>query len=68
MATLVLRSWNITTTLDFGRIVFDLIQHDFMQKQPHDRLADFDGVYDFEEALTRSFRIGEQSPEPSSPL
>lgn len=68
LATSVLRSWNITTTLDFGRIVFALIQHDFMQKQPHDRLEDFGGVYDFEEALTGSFRIGEQSPEPSSPL
>ena len=67
LATLVLRGWNITSTLDFGRIVFALIQHDFMQKQPHDQLEDFDGVYDFEEALSGSFRIGEESPEPSSP-
>ena len=67
LATLVLGNWNITKTLDFGRIVFALIHNDLMQKQPHDRLEDFGGVYDFEEALTASFRIGEENPEPSNP-
>ncbi|HUU83298.1 MAG TPA: hypothetical protein VM243_07325, partial [Phycisphaerae bacterium] len=58
--------WNITSTLDFGHIVFALIQHDFMQRQPDDQLDDFDRVYDFEEAITGSFRVGEQHPETPS--
>ncbi|MHC4063237.1 MAG: Minf_1886 family protein, partial [Planctomycetota bacterium] len=61
LAALVLRGWNISETIDFGRIVFALIEHDLMQKQTHDRLDDFDRVYDFTEALTHSFRIGEDS-------
>lgn len=58
LAEAVLRSWSIRETLDFGKIVFALIEHDFMQRQPHDRLEDFDRVYRFSEALTGSFRIG----------
>ena len=67
LATLVLRSWNIDTTKDFGHIVFALIQHNYMQRETHDRLGDFEAVFDFEEAITGSFRVGEHSPETSSP-
>jgi len=59
LAELVLRSWNVTETLDFGRIVFALVEHQLMQKQPHDRLEDFERVYEFGEALSESFPIGE---------
>lgn len=51
LATLVLGTWNVTCTLDFGRLVFAMIEHDLMQKQPSDRLEDFDQVYDFNEAM-----------------
>jgi uncharacterized repeat protein (TIGR04138 family) len=61
MAEAVLRSWNVRETLDFGKIVFALIENDFMQRQPHDQLEDFDRVYRFGEALTESFRIGDES-------
>jgi len=64
LATLVLRRWNIVQTIDFGRIVFALIEHDLMQREPHDRLEDFDRVYDFAEALANSFRIGDEHREP----
>jgi uncharacterized repeat protein (TIGR04138 family) len=63
MAEAVLRGWGIKETLDFGRIVFAMIDHDFMQRRPDDRLEDFDRIYSFREALTGGFRFGSGSPE-----
>ena len=40
-AQTVLSRWNITTTLDFGRIVFALIEIGHLQKTEADRLDDF---------------------------
>ena len=51
LAPLVLRSWNIRSTLDFGRMVFLLIDLKLMGKQDTDRLDDFDEVYDFDSAF-----------------
>ena len=66
MAEAVLRSWNIRETLDFGKIVFALIEHDFMQRQLDDRLEDFDQVFAFSDALNDSFRIsGEEAADGS---
>ncbi len=61
LATLVLRGWNVRDTIDFGRIVFALIEHDLMQKEPGDRLEDFERVYDFHQAMTQSYRIGKDA-------
>jgi len=58
LASTVLRGWNIASTADFGRIVFALVENGFLQKQPHDTLKDFQGVYDFEEAFDKSFQLG----------
>jgi uncharacterized repeat protein (TIGR04138 family) len=57
MATCVLRHWGIRSTKDFGRMVFALVNSGMLQKQPHDRIEDFDAAYDFEEALDRSYEI-----------
>jgi uncharacterized repeat protein (TIGR04138 family) len=57
LAGTVLRRWNITTTLDFGRIVFALVDNHLMQKQPTDRLEDFADVYDFDETFDDHFDI-----------
>jgi uncharacterized repeat protein (TIGR04138 family) len=57
LACTVLRRWNITTTLDFGRIVFALVEHHHMQKTEDDTLADFRQVYDFHTALEIDYRI-----------
>lgn len=57
LAAAVLASWNINSTSDFGRLVFDMIDNELMQKQPQDRIEDFVGVYDFGEALVESYRM-----------
>ena len=61
LARTVLRHWNITTTLDFGRIVFALIEAGQMQKTDDDTIDDFRNVYDFRAAFEAEYHI----PEPA---
>jgi uncharacterized repeat protein (TIGR04138 family) len=53
LAPVVLRSWNIRRTRDFGEMVFFLIELGLMGKQEADCIEDFDDVYDFREAFDR---------------
>ena len=57
LARTVLRRWSITSTVDFGRIVFALIQVGQMQKTEDDSLEDFRGIYDFKTAFESGYRI-----------
>ena len=61
MARTVLRRWNITSTLDFGRIVFAMVDAGLMQKTEDDTIEDFRNVYDFKTAFETEYRI----PEPA---
>ncbi len=56
LARVVLESWNIKGTDDFGRIVFGFIDFDMMRRQDGDSLDDFKEVYDFIEAFDEPFR------------
>lgn len=66
MARSVFRNWGVTSTSDFGEIVFNLIRIGRMRKTPDDRREDFDNVFDFEAGLDHSFRI-ELPKEPAGP-
>jgi len=57
MAKSVLNRWNIRATRDFGEIVFLLVNHGWMQKEPQDSIEDFADVYDFNEAFQGDFEI-----------
>lgn len=57
LAQTVLRRWGIHSTLDFGRIVFSLIEAGQMQKTDDDSLDDFRNVYDFRSAFEAGYRI-----------
>lgn len=57
MAKTVLASWGVTTTEDFGRIVFELIESGRMRKTDDDQLEDFIDVYDFTEAFEDDYEI-----------
>lgn len=59
MAKLVLKDWGVTSTSDFGEIVYNLIAIDDMKKSESDRREDFDNVYDFDEAFVHSFEIAQ---------
>ena len=51
MAKTVLGKWNIRATIDFGNMVYLMIDHGFMHKTEDDSLEDFREVFDFEEAF-----------------
>lgn len=57
MAKVVLNSWGVKTTGDFGEIVYKLIEVGEMTKSETDRREDFDGHYDFKEAFQRDYKI-----------
>jgi len=57
MARVVLESWGVHCTSDFGEIVYNLIQIGLMKKSATDRREDFDDVFDFQEAFERQFKI-----------
>lgn len=61
LAPLVLERWNIRATIDFGNMVYLLIENDFMRKTEEDSLEDFRDVYDLETALagTDEFELKE---------
>jgi len=52
LAAHVLARWNIRQTMDFGNMVYLLVEHGHMKKTDQDSLEDFRDVYDFEEAFS----------------
>ncbi len=57
MAKVVLNSWGIHCTGDFGEVVYNLILIGLMKKSPTDVREDFDDIYDFDEAFRVNFQI-----------
>jgi uncharacterized repeat protein (TIGR04138 family) len=57
MAKVVLNSWGLHKTGDFGEIVYNLIEIGMMKKSKTDRREDFDNVFDFEQAFNEQFEI-----------
>jgi uncharacterized repeat protein (TIGR04138 family) len=51
MARSVLSYWGLNATLDFGHIVFSLIDAGLMRQTENDSLKDFANVYDFDEVF-----------------
>jgi uncharacterized repeat protein (TIGR04138 family) len=51
LAQTVLSYWGISTTGDYGQIVYNMIKKKLLAKSDEDHLSDFDGVYDFDEAF-----------------
>ncbi len=52
MAPEVFNSWGVHNTLDFGRIVFHLVDRDLLRKREEDSLTDFLDKFDFEETFS----------------
>jgi len=55
LAMLVLNSWGIKTTRDFGEIVYLMIKNKWMSAQPTDSIDDFNDLYDFKAAFKDQF-------------
>lgn len=72
LAREVFFEWGITETLDFGYIVFDLVEKGIMTRRPEDSLEDFRDGYDFREEFDRGYdylaELRKEQRRPSSPI
>jgi len=57
LAMLVLNTWGVKTTRDFGEIVWLMIQHEWMSAQPTDSIDDFNDVFNFKTAFKDQFEF-----------
>jgi len=55
LAMLVLNSWRVKNTRDFGEIVYLMIKHKWMRAQPTDSIDDFNDIYDFKTIFKDQF-------------
>ena len=58
MARTVLEHWGIHATDDVGDVVFALVEIGVLIKEQDDRIEDFVGIFDFEEAFERNYPWG----------
>lgn len=56
MTLSVLDYWKVTTTEDFGQIVFNLVHNKILSKTEEDRMDDFKDGYDFKEVFNVGYR------------
>ncbi len=52
MAQNVLEYWGLKRTLDFGEVVFNLIEEGLLRKSEEDSKDDFNSVYEFKDEFT----------------
>jgi len=57
LAMLVLNTWGIKTTRDFGEIVWLMIRNEWMSAQPTDSINDFNDVFNFKTAFKDQFEF-----------
>src|SRR5687768_16906976 len=56
LAAHVWRSWGIRESLDWGRIVFLLVDHKMLKRQEGDTIEDFADNFDFDQVFERDYR------------
>ena len=55
LAAQVWRTWGVRSTLDWGRIVFNLVESELLRRQDTDTIEDFRDGYDFDEVFVRAY-------------
>lgn len=64
LAAAVWRSWGVNETLDWGRIVFLLVENGLLNRQDSDTIEDFGAGFDFDETFVRQYRV--PLPDPAA--
>jgi uncharacterized repeat protein (TIGR04138 family) len=64
LAAAVWRSWGVQQTLDWGHIVFLLVENGLLNRQETDSVEDFRKGFDFDEVFVHQYRV--PLPDPSS--
>jgi len=57
LAMLVLNTWGVKSTGDFGEIVYLMIKNEWMSTQPADSIDDFNDAYDFKTVFKDQFKF-----------
>jgi len=57
LALLVLNTWGLYRTSDFGELVYALIAIGKFSASESDKQSDFDNVYDFDEAFAEPYKV-----------
>jgi uncharacterized repeat protein (TIGR04138 family) len=57
MAPVVLRKWGVNGSIDFGNMVYLLIEHGFMRKTDEDSVEDFRDIFDLDKNFDISAEI-----------
>lgn len=55
MATDVFAAWGVRSTLDFGRVVFHMVDGEILSKRDEDSLRDFIDRYDFRRVFEEEY-------------
>ncbi|MDP8219460.1 MAG: hypothetical protein P9M03_12135 [Candidatus Theseobacter exili] len=55
MTLTVLEQWGLSTTGDYGKIVYRLIDLGLMAKSDTDNISDFDDIYKFDEVFSNAY-------------
>ncbi len=61
LAPTVLKHWGVTSTEDFGEIVFILVEHGLLGRSPEDSKADFQKLFDLEKTLRERYRMDDDA-------
>ena len=56
LAAQVWRAWGVRETIDWGHIVFLLVEAGLLNRQDSDTIEDFRDGFDFEEAFVKDYR------------
>ena len=54
---LIFGQWGISSTRDFGEIVFNMVNAGLMRKTDEDDISDFEDVYDFKTEFETNYKI-----------
>ncbi|MEO0123500.1 MAG: Minf_1886 family protein [candidate division WOR-3 bacterium] len=57
MAKMVFEYWGVKKTIDFGNIVFNMVNEGILSKTEEDKIEDFKDVYDFEELFVKNYKL-----------
>lgn len=57
MAIAVFEHWGIRQTIDFGHIVFNMVNNQILHKTEEDSLEDFRDYFDFEKVFVEDYRF-----------
>jgi len=57
LAPEVFQHWGVRETIDFGKIVFTLVNHGILSKQDGDSLEEFRDVYKFDDVFVRDYEV-----------